>query len=116
MHADRLHLLTNAVAPLHQSVSTERAEIVKKKLAEIYGEPSARTNVLYPVRAIRRKNIGELLLWSLLVEDETFAVTLAPLNPKERASYNVRVSVAKALELPVLFDVGADGGLSLEDN
>ncbi|NNJ71164.1 MAG: hypothetical protein HKP10_07755, partial [Kiritimatiellales bacterium] len=70
------------------------------------GSTSAKT-ILYPARAIRRKNLGELLLWSLLApEGYTFQSTLAPQNPKWQGYYNEWVAFAEELGLPVEFDAG----------
>ena len=62
---------------------------------------------LYPVRAIRRKNLGEFLLWAALADaDELFAVSRAPQNPQEHAVYAQWVDFAAALRLPVQFALG----------
>ena len=63
--------------------------------------------IVYAARAIRRKNIGEFLLWSLLApEGFTFQSTLAPENPIWEKDYNDWVTFAAELNLPVEFDVG----------
>ncbi len=63
--------------------------------------------IVYPARAIRRKNMGEFLLWSLLApEGYTFQSTLAPQNPVWQGYYNEWVEFAKELDLPVEFDAG----------
>ena len=63
--------------------------------------------VVYPARAIRRKNMGEFLLWSLLApEGYTFQRTLAPRNPVWQKTYQDWVDFAKELQLPVEFDAG----------
>ena len=81
-----------------------------------FGVPADRPYVIYPVRGIRRKNLGELLLWSAVFPTATFAVTLAPLNPDERNSYQYWVGLADELGLSVLFDVGGAGGVTLAEN
>ena len=63
---------------------------------------------VYPCRAIRRKNIGELLLWSALMPDAKFAVTLAPKNPEVKPIYDAWVAFAAELGLNVEFDAGAN--------
>ncbi|QHI69312.1 glycosyltransferase family 4 protein [Tichowtungia aerotolerans] len=88
-----LHLLPNAVSPLP---ATQRPE------------PKAQRLYVYPCRAIRRKNIGELLLWSAAMPDAKFAVTLAPKNPDVKPIYDAWVAFAEELGLNVEFDVGAD--------
>ncbi|MDP0490447.1 MAG: hypothetical protein Q7Q71_05310 [Verrucomicrobiota bacterium JB023] len=62
--------------------------------------------VFYPVRAIRRKNIGEVLLLAALAPAQTtFAIALAPENPEWRKVHQDWVELARKLELPVHFDV-----------
>ncbi|MBK1619465.1 hypothetical protein CKO42_13660 [Lamprobacter modestohalophilus] len=63
---------------------------------------------LYPTRAIRRKNLGELLLWAALADPEDrFATTQAPQNPLEQPIYQRWVALAQALALPVDLALGA---------
>ena len=70
-------------------------------------EAAATKTIVYPARAIRRKNLGEFLLWSLLApEGYTFQSTLAPQNPKWQACYNEWVAFAEETGLPVEFDAG----------
>lgn len=79
-------------------------------LDPVAGEPSSsvsRDLVLYPTRAIRRKNIGEFLLWAALEsEGRTFALTLAPTSPMDVAPYKHWKSFAQEHALPVAFEVG----------
>lgn len=65
--------------------------------------------ILYPTRAIRRKNIGEFILWSAMASSPElkFAITLAPENPLEQSFYRRWKEVAGALNLPVEFEAGA---------
>ena len=61
---------------------------------------------LYPTRAIRRKNLGEFLLWSALAPKETwFATTSGPENPLELPRYHRWRQVAAELGLPVHFEM-----------
>jgi glycosyltransferase involved in cell wall biosynthesis len=63
--------------------------------------------IVYPARAIRRKNLGEFLLWSLLApEGYRFQSTLAPQNPVWRNVYDSWVQFADELNLPVELDAG----------
>ena len=102
----RLHLLPNPVAADVETVTAAAKKEARQVLLESVGLPEEHRYLLYPVRGIRRKNLGELLLWSAVVRDTTFAVTLAPLNPAERSSYDCWVTLTKELALPVRFDVG----------
>jgi glycosyltransferase involved in cell wall biosynthesis len=62
--------------------------------------------VFYPVRGIRRKNLGELLLWSALAPDGTrFAISRAPENPEWANHYDSWKRLAHDLQLPVEFEV-----------
>ncbi|MDR2247142.1 MAG: glycosyltransferase family 1 protein [Treponema sp.] len=66
-----------------------------------------RNRYLYPVRAIRRKNLGEALLASLFIpKGRTVAVTLPPTTDQDEAVYQNWVKLAGELELPVEFEVG----------
>ncbi len=112
--ANRVHLLPNPV-PIVGDTSSHR-EDARSQLARRFAVPLDRPYVIYPVRGIRRKNIGELLLWSAMLPEVTFAVTLAPTNPIELTSYHAWNKLAVELRLPLLFDVGGEGGLSLEEN
>ena len=112
---DRLHLLPNPVQTPQQLPSAQQAQATKNKLANTLALPAEHRFILYPVRAIRRKNIGELLLWSLLLEDASFAVTLAPLNPQEQPAYQQWVDFAAELRLPVRFDIADRTELPFEE-
>ena len=69
---------------------------------------SFKRTFVYPTRAIRRKNIGEFLLWSALGDpDDLFIITRAPQNPAARAIYENWVEFAKTNHLPVKFECGA---------
>jgi hypothetical protein len=69
--------------------------------------PTNVTKWVYPTRAIRRKNIGEFLLWAALArKDERYAVTLAPTNPGDCAVYERWKTMAAEWKLPVDFGTG----------
>ena len=60
---------------------------------------------LYPTRAIRRKNLGELILWSVLAERSMqFAITLAPKNISQRPIYDAWRAFARELDASVVFE------------
>jgi hypothetical protein len=98
---DRLHFLPNAV---------EALPAFRRDAAEGDGRL-----FLYPARGIRRKNVGEILLWSALAsEGDRFAVTRAPRNPHAKPVYDRWVAFAKLLDLPVTFEAGEAPGVTLE--
>jgi hypothetical protein len=88
-----LHLIPNEVSPLRATPGLERKRY------------------LYPVRAIRRKNIGEALLLSLFVpKGRTVAITL-PASEKDEALYRRWKTFAAELGLPLEFELGLSNRL-----
>lgn len=71
---------------------------------------------LYPTRALRRKNIGEVLLWAVMGKpNDSFALTLVPTNRMDRAAYDAWKRYARRWHLPIRFEVGMTSGASLTD-
>lgn len=69
--------------------------------------------MLYPVRAIRRKNIGEAILLSLLAgADGSLGITLPPHSPADRQSYRDWQRFAGDHHLPIRFELGRRHELS----
>jgi glycosyltransferase involved in cell wall biosynthesis len=63
--------------------------------------------VVYPIRAIRRKNIGEAILLSLFFQNnETLVITLPPNSPADVGSYNDWKGFGVDHHLNVEFDTG----------
>ncbi|MEA2080473.1 MAG: hypothetical protein U9P00_11565, partial [Pseudomonadota bacterium] len=99
----RLHALAN---PVSLQPDTAGADDSRSRQGRLW---------LYPTRAIRRKNLGEFLLWAALAEPgDQFATTLGPNNPAERPGYERWRELAGVLSLPVSFELGADPALSFE--
>jgi glycosyltransferase involved in cell wall biosynthesis len=82
--------------------------------------------LLYPVRGIRRKNIGEAILLSAVLPG-SLAITLPPRDPADLLRYDAWRSFSREQGLPVVFDAGrerplgdllgdADGALSTSLN
>ena len=68
---------------------------------------------VYPTRGIRRKNIGEFLLWAAVApKNQRFATTLGPDNPLEKPRYERWKAFASELRLPVEFEMGANSDVS----
>ncbi len=111
---EKLTWLPNPVQPF--PVLPHRAD-ARQKLRDKLGVKSSDQYVLYPVRGIRRKNVGELVLWSAIAPTgSTFGITLAPVNPVELKPYQAWQSLVEELHLPCKFDVGGDEGLSFLEN
>jgi glycosyltransferase involved in cell wall biosynthesis len=83
-----LHLIPNEVVPIGAAPGLERKRY------------------LYPVRGIRRKNVGEALLISFFVpRGRTVALTLPPVG-RDGGIYRRWMETAAELGLPVEFDLG----------
>ncbi len=100
-----LHLLANAVSA---SAPTPEPEIEARSIGDAPQPCNDAARLwLYPTRAIRRKNLGEFLLWSALADPrDRFATTQAPQNPQEQPRYRRWVELAAELGLPVEFELG----------
>lgn len=71
--------------------------------------------ILYPTRAIRRKNLGEMLLWSAVApRGDLYGCTLAPDNPIAKPIYQRWVNRAMAWGLPIEFELGQRMPVSFE--
>ncbi|QDU64686.1 hypothetical protein Pan216_55770 [Planctomycetes bacterium Pan216] len=110
---DHLHLLPNPVPDLGEIPPSGPAKAV---LERELGIPASRPLLLYPVRAIRRKNVGEAILWSaLLAGRATVGVSLPTLNPAEVESYRHWRQLVDVLALPFVFETGARSSLRYTD-
>jgi hypothetical protein len=88
---DGLHQINNTVNPLLFSHKPVRRE----------------NRVLYPIRAIRRKNIGEAILLSLyFLHRETLTITLPPNSSQDIKSYEDWKSWTRHQDLNIEFDAG----------
>lgn len=110
---ERLHLLPNPAPALGPMPSQEAA---RAKLARLHRvDPSGRL-LLYPVRAIRRKNIGEAMFCALLAGGDTvLGIGLPALSATEKPVYEAWKGVAHELDLPCRFELGAGGMTFLEN-
>lgn len=113
--SERLHFLPNPVPPM--SVGDVGRTAAREKLLERFGVPVDRPFLLYPVRGIQRKNVGEAVLWSAVLGDRAdVGITLAPLNPVERAPYDEWVAFDAKHRIGTRFGVGDEGGLAFREN
>jgi hypothetical protein len=93
LRAEGLHYLPNAVRPLRPPAAR--------------AAPGDASLFLYPVRAIRRKNVGEAVLLSLFVPDGCeIGVTLEPTGALDRRSYEAWKAFARERSLPIRFGIG----------
>ncbi|OGS37052.1 MAG: hypothetical protein A2293_01275 [Elusimicrobia bacterium RIFOXYB2_FULL_49_7] len=88
-----LHLLPNAV------LDVQLWPIKKTQSGEKY--------LLYPVRAIRRKNVGEAVLLSLFLEKGTqLKISQPPQGERDEECYQDWKAFARRLNCPVQFEAG----------
>tara|TARA_Y100001978_G_scaffold203517_1_gene230442 strand:+ start:19829 stop:21268 length:1440 start_codon:yes stop_codon:yes gene_type:complete len=91
----QVHLLANAI-PENQAFQAEDT-CPKGIPSDLY---------LYPVRAVRRKNLGEMSLLAAAYPDRYFANSLEPTNPAFRPQFERWKSFSRELQLPVTFGLG----------
>ena len=111
---NNLHLLPNSIGALGELPAKQE---VRNKLRERFGVPPDVTYAVYPVRGIRRKNLGEALLWSVL-GGKNFWVgfTLPPMNPVEQPNYARWKQFVEELSLDCVFETGGEDGLPFKEN
>lgn len=85
----------------------EGLHIIENKVSPFSEAPPCHDGyVLYPVRAIRRKNMGEAILLShFLDKDDTVAFTLPPSSASDIDSFSIWQSFVKQHNLRVAFNV-----------
>lgn len=109
-----LGFLTKAGIPLesiHYLPNAINSSILRNRGKQERSDQDSKKWVLYPTRGIRRKNLGELLLWAALEEDESlhFATTLLPLNPEALPIHDFWKNLARSLQLPIEFGLCETG-------
>lgn len=86
-----LHIIPNMIHPLPETAP----------------EKQDGRSILYPIRAIRRKNLGEAILLSLFFQDpERLTLTLPPTSPPDMAAYRDWKRFVSDHRLSVRFDAG----------
>jgi len=111
----RRHVLPNSVA-LGDPPSIDPEE-AREKLVRARSLPADTRWCVYPVRGIRRKNVGEFLLLSrLLPQNMRAGITLPPTTKIERLSYERWRQVATEVAPRAVFDAGTIDDVSFMDN
>ncbi len=102
----RIQLWPNPVSTPNITTELSKPE-AKAKIEQVLGLKTGKMMVAYPVRVIRRKNIGEyILLAAAFGETANFIVTLPPLNPVEIQPYNKWVAFCKENNINLSFEAG----------
>jgi len=102
---DRIHLLHNPV--LIRNAGNTKDFSGKQRINRMLGFDSSKRICIYPVRAIKRKNIGEFILIAALYnETMNFAITQPPKNPDETNEYERWKDFCVRANIPVKFEAG----------
>ncbi len=111
---ETLHWLPN---PIPERDHLPPASWARRRLAEKLGVAEHQRLLLYPVRCIRRKNLGEALLYAALAPPDTVVgLTLPPRNPAEVPVYQAWKRLAGELDLRCRFELGVRGVLTFAEN
>ncbi len=111
----RAHCLPNSVVlPFgEQPCQDESLAKVRRSI----GLPNDARWCLYPVRGIRRKNVGEFVMLSRWIRPDQFAgLTLCPTTPVEKRSYERWREIAAEVAPKAVFDAGQHPDVTFADN
>ncbi len=101
---EKCYLLPN---PVNMTDADDNAEKAKQDVCQKLNINPQKKIITYPVRVIRRKNIGELVLLSVLFAREIhFAVTQPPKNPEEVVHYEKWKKFCAEKNLSITFEAG----------
>lgn len=79
----------------------------RKRIVKNLDLDDSKKIISYPVRVIRRKNIGEMILLSVLFRDRAnWLVTQPPKNPVEIEFYDLWKSFCEKQQIQLLFEAG----------
>jgi hypothetical protein len=107
--------LPNSVVPAAGGQTDKRESLAK--IVKAMNLPEDASWCLYPVRGIRRKNVGEFLMLCRWLKPNQFGgLTLCPATPIERRSYERWRELAGEVAPKALFDAGQDPNVSFNDN
>jgi len=102
----RVFLLPNPVFISEIKNSSSKMQL-RNKIANTFNLNEQKSIITYPVRVIRRKNIGELILLAKLFEDKcSFLVTMAPRNPEEIEFYENWKKFCVENNINITFEAG----------
>jgi len=109
------HVLPNSVTLSQRQAGSRQA--AWQRVRSVLALPAQSRWCLYPVRGIRRKNVGEFLLLCRWLPEHTFGgLTLCPDTPIERQSYLRWKQVASELSPRAVFDAAHHEGVSFTDH
>lgn len=107
---EQVSIIANPVQATVERTPSDK-KTARQHLINTLGLKTDRAILTYPVRVIRRKNIGEfVLLATLLTEQANWLVTLPPKNPIEKEAYNQWTAFCEKESLAVEFEVSLRAG------
>jgi hypothetical protein len=113
--SDRTHCLPNSVVLPSDPLASREQSLDRVRRA--MSLPDDSRWCLYPVRGIRRKNVGEFLLLCRWLPDDCFGgLTLRPTTPLEERSYDRWQRIAGETSPRVVFDAAHHAGVTFADN
>ncbi|MBF0429780.1 MAG: hypothetical protein HQK83_00765 [Fibrobacteria bacterium] len=99
-----IKLLFNPVVPGN---NTKHQPYIENEIKVNLGITNSLPLFVYPVRGIRRKNIGEFLLLAALFQDSAnWLLTQPPQNPSELQNYRFWEKITRLYSLPVIMAAG----------
>ena len=103
---NHVHFVPNPVGSIPED-KRDRKEQLAAKIRKELALDEKKKMVVYPVRAIRRKNIGEFILLSVILGRQAeWLITQPPKNPVEIQSYKKWLEFCIAYDIPVVFEAG----------
>lgn len=111
----RIHCLPNSVT-LPSGQQPDQQESLQL-IRQVMSLPDHARWCLYPVRGIRRKNVGEFLLMCRWLAADCFGgLTLRPATPLEARSYDRWRRIANEVSPRAVFDAAHHQGVTFSDN
>ncbi len=107
VNKERLFLFPNPVYMAEDN--TINKAVANRTIRKEFKIDDKKFIITYPVRVIRRKNIGELILLAVLFKKSCqFLVTMAPRNPIELEHYIAWQKFCADYEISILFEAGKE--------
>ena len=103
---ERILWLPNPVT-FETKMDTSKKAAYKNEICRALNLEENKLLVTYPVRVIKRKNIGEFILLSVLFKNQAeFVVTQPPKNPVEVELYKKWLDFVRSQKIQVVFEAG----------
>ncbi len=98
---EHIQFLPNCVS--HIGCTFKRS---KQECLDLINVDSSKQTIVYPVRVIKRKNIGEFILLASIFTEYNWCVTLAPRNPEEIVEYKKWQLFCQENNIEIFFEIG----------